>query len=67
MTTDQITPAQQAAIDRFRAAENLERARQIYRENDRYGIPLTTRDMQAVQAAELAYDRATLGWAVIGR
>jgi hypothetical protein len=59
-----VTPAQR----RYEAATDLERQRQIARENSRYGRA-THKDMQAVHDAEVAYDEATelAGWAVINR
>lgn len=62
-----MTPAQaDAHRRRQQAAVNLERARQIAREADRYGL-LTQRHADAVAEAERAYDQETrlAGWAVI--
>ena len=56
-----MTPAQADTHRRRQhAAENLERARQIAREADRYGLA-TKRHTDAVAAAEAAYDTATRG------
>ena len=67
MTAIQLTPGQQAIADRFHAAEKLERARQVVRENQRYGFPVTKQHADAIRAADFAYDLATRGWAVIER
>jgi hypothetical protein len=48
----------QQTTERYYAAVDLERAKQIARENGRYGRG-TPRDLALVQNAERAYDRAT--------
>ena len=45
--------------NRYAAAVRLERARQIVRECLRYGFPVTATDVAEVNAAEIAYDKAT--------
>jgi hypothetical protein len=47
------------AARRYRAAEGLERARQVIRENVRYGFPVTQPQTDAVRFAEHEYDQAT--------
>jgi hypothetical protein len=55
----QPTPAQRDAVARrYSAAQDLERARQICRENSRYGYA-TWRDRDNVHDADVAYDQAT--------
>jgi hypothetical protein len=55
-----MTPIQRAAaMRRFLAAEDLERARQVIRENQRYGYPISKPHGDAVHQAEQAYDEAT--------
>lgn len=55
----QPTPAQRDAVTRrYQAAQAYERARQICRENSRYGLATWT-DRDNVHAAEVAYDQAT--------
>lgn len=69
-TAVDYTPAQRDAMARrLDAAENLERARQVIRENNRYGYPVTVAHREALHAADLAYDRETrlAGWPVIQR
>jgi hypothetical protein len=62
------TPAQVDAMQRRQAAaEALERARQIVRENARYGVPVTNQHYDAVRAAERDYDQASNNWPVIQR
>lgn len=70
MTTTQLNTVQWlVAARRFKAAQALERARQVVRENLRYGYPVTKQHGDAIHAAELAYDQATklAGWVVITR
>lgn len=45
--------------NRLDAALRLERARQIARENTRYGYPVTQQHVDAIHAAEHDYDQAT--------
>lgn len=55
----QPTPAQRDAVERrYRAAQQYEQARQIARENGRYGLATGT-DRDTVHQAEVAYDQAT--------
>lgn len=47
------------APNRVAAAQRLERARQVVRENTRYGLPVTKPHLDAIQKAERDYDQAT--------
>lgn len=64
--TASYTPAQRAAVSRrYRAAEALERARQIAREAGRYGLA-TKQHSDAIAQAEQDYQLETemTAWAV---
>jgi hypothetical protein len=60
MIPRQYTPDQREAMARRqRAAKRLEVARQVIRENHRYGYPVTQQHYEAVRAADIAYNRST--------